>query len=149
MASRRKKRGKNRSVWLEFAMVATAFTGILVLVAETVLPNIPGKDAVEQLDLVAVAILAVLLFLEFSRAESKRLFLKRYWLDVVVIIPFMAALRLLRGLRAEVLLGRGLARVLIGFVEPGVLVLERARKAVGSAMSLKTVVDIAKRMLGL
>ncbi|MEM4390039.1 MAG: hypothetical protein QXG98_05250 [Candidatus Micrarchaeia archaeon] len=143
MRARRERRGK-KSSWLEFALVATAFTGVLVLVVELGLPFIPGRGMIEQLDLVAVAMLAVLLLIEFLRAESKRLFLKRYWLDVVLIIPFMAALRMLRGMRAELLLGRG---TLVGLIEQGVSVLERARKAVGSAMSLKTVAELAKRVL--
>jgi len=147
-----KRAGRSRgrkSRWLEFAAIATAFTGVLVLLIELAFPGIPGREVIEKLDIAAVSVLALLLFIEFARAESKKMFLRRYWLDIVVILPFMVFLRLLRGMRAEIVFGRNAARMLIGSAEPGILMIERAKKAVGSAMSIKTIVEVARKTLGL
>jgi voltage-gated potassium channel len=84
----------------ELAVAVLILASVALLVLEAALdPLDPARDVVAQVNDVITWVFVLELGLRFLGERVKRRFLRRYWLDVIAVLPLMRGFRLLRILR--------------------------------------------------
>jgi voltage-gated potassium channel len=102
---------------VEGAIMVMIVLSVLLMVLEVSSPPGPWHELLARLGDAITAIFAAELLIRFYVARNKRLFFRRYWIDILAVVPVVRSLRILRVLRVlrvfrmGLLLSRRLARV--------------------------------------
>ncbi|MEM8545229.1 MAG: ion transporter [Cyanobacteria bacterium P01_H01_bin.119] len=107
-----------QSPTVEYALIGLILLSVGLVVAEVILePQTRLARWIWQIQGILTGIFMVELTVRFAIAQKKRRFLGNYWIDILAVMPFVHAfrilrlLRLLRLLRAGILLNRNLNRL--------------------------------------
>jgi uncharacterized membrane protein YhaH (DUF805 family) len=86
---------------LKVITIAITILVVISIAAEILFPEVAeaNKLLIELVDFAFVGIILVDLALRYKRIGDRRLFLKKYWIDVVFLIVFVGVLRLLKNAR--------------------------------------------------
>ena len=107
-----------QSPTVEYALIGMILVSVGLVVAEVIIePQTTAFQWIQWIQGILTGIFIVELGVRFAIARKKRRFFRNYWLDILAVIPFVHAfrilrlLRLLRLLRAGILLNRNLNRL--------------------------------------
>jgi voltage-gated potassium channel len=102
----------------EFALVILILLSVMLVIAQVAIaPTSPLQTGLRTLEDLITVIFIIELTVRYVVARNKRRFFRNYWLDIVAVLPFSQAfrllriLRLLRLLRVGILINRNLSRV--------------------------------------
>ena len=77
-----------------FAMLAVWWIGVALGFFPA--PSARDEWLMEQADLTAIVVFAVDIYSGFRKASDKKLFLRKNWLEIIVLLPFGTAFRMFR-----------------------------------------------------
>lgn len=102
----------------ELVLILLILTSVSLVILEVAMGTGPwASTAFQHLDHIISAVFLVELTCRYAVARRKKRFFRQYWLDIIAILPFSPAfrilrlLRLLRLLRVGILLNRSLSRL--------------------------------------
>ncbi|MFA6489378.1 MAG: hypothetical protein WCT52_01745 [Candidatus Micrarchaeia archaeon] len=122
----RRLKEEQRKLWrINLALALCVFLMLAVWWIGMEFGAFPPADArtellMEQADLTAILVFGIDLFRGFSKARDKKMFLRRNWLEIIVLLPVGTAFRAFRAF--EELRIFGMAEKSLGAVELPVLV---------------------------